>query len=72
MLRLVNIFEADAGKEKIKKLYRYSFPMGERVPFFLLKAKAKKELADFYILCDDDLFAGILYQVYHRDIVYLF
>lgn len=72
MLRLVNIFDTDIGKTEIKKLYRYSFPLGERVPFFLLKAKARKQLADFYILCDDDLFAGMLYQVYNRDIVYLF
>lgn len=72
MLKFVSIFDADVPEAKIKKLYRHSFPLGERVPYFLLKAKAKKNLADFYIVCDGSLFAGMLYQVYHKDIVYLF
>lgn len=72
MLKLVNFFEKGIPERKVKKLYRCSFPMGERVPFFLLKRKAKKGQADFYVICDSGKFAGMLYQICDRDIVYLF
>lgn len=72
MLKFINIFKRPKMTTKIKALYKNSFPKDERAPFFFLKAKAKKNLADFYGVYDDTLFVGLVYEVYYNDIVYVF
>lgn len=48
------------------------FPKYERLPFWLLKFKAKKENSDFYAIYDENEYIGLLYLTYYKDIVYVF
>lgn len=57
--------------QKAKALYGEAFPANERVPFFILKKLAKKENCDLFELYSDG-FAGMMFTVYYKDIVYIF
>ncbi|MGN1421338.1 MAG: GNAT family N-acetyltransferase [Eubacterium sp.] len=62
------------GKEdfkKAKKLYREAFPAGERMPYFMLKHFSNTDKCDFFKM-DDNGFAGLMFVVYYKDIVYIF
>lgn len=56
----------------LKSLYYEAFPENERVPLFYLKYKAKKSVADFFLIYDDKSYIGMLYTIYFKDIVFLF
>lgn len=58
--------------KNIKKLYNEAFPKEERVPLWLLKILAKKENVKFYGIYDNEKFIGLSYNIYHKDIVFIF
>lgn len=72
MIELRSIIQNKDAEKEVKKLYGEAFPPGEKMPYFILKNKAKKENADFYGVYDGDKFVGLLYCVKYRDILFVF
>lgn len=70
MFRLKKITDKEDFK-KAKILYREAFPVGERMPYFMLKHFANTPKCDFFKM-DDNGFAGLMFVVYYEDIVYIF
>lgn len=58
--------------KKVKKLYNDAFPQNERVPISFLKLLARKDKAKFYGISDNEKFVGLVYNVYYKDIVFVF
>ena len=58
--------------KETQKLYYEAFPKKERLPFFFLKHKASQQVADLIGVYDNSQFVGMLYCVYHKDIVFVF
>ena len=56
----------------LKKLYKEAFPKNEQVPFWLLKRLSKKENVEFYGIYEESKFAGLVYNVIYKDIVFIF
>lgn len=56
----------------IKKLYKKSFPLNERAPFFIIKKKTITEKSELLIAKENDQFIGFFYIVRHENLVYLF
>ena len=74
MLKL-DFIDAKHNKESIKdlkKLYKEAFPKNEQVPFWLLKRLSKKENVEFYGIYEESKFAGLVYNVIYKDIVFIF
>lgn len=59
------------GKE-FKKLYTEAFPAEERMPLFMLLCKANGTRAKFFTVFNGEMPVALLYNVYYRDIVYVF
>ncbi len=59
------------GKE-FKKLYNEAFPTEEKIPFFMLLCKVNGKRAKFFTVFDGEIPVALLYNVYYRDIVYVF
>ncbi len=50
----MNLIRADKNQIKhIKRLYKFSFPRGERKPFWLIRKKQREGLAEILAICDD-------------------
>ena len=58
--------------KETQKLYYEAFPKKQRLPFFFLKHKASQQVADLIGVYDNSQFVGMLYCVYHKDIVFVF
>ena len=58
--------------KKVKKLYNVAFPKEERIPIWLLKLLQKKNRAKFYSIYDGEKFVGLIYNIYYKDIVFIF
>ncbi len=56
----------------IKKLYKKSFPLNERAPFFVIKKKTINGKSEMLIAKENDQFIGFFYIVRNEDLVYLF
>ena len=56
----------------LKKLYKRAFPIEERAPYWLLKALAIKDSVKFYGIYNEKKFVGLVYNVYYKDIVFIF
>lgn len=72
MLEFKNICRNKNCEDDVKKLYSSAFPADEKMPYFILKHKAKKHLAQFYAVYDGDLFVGLAYCVIYHDILFVF
>lgn len=59
-------------RKAIKKLYISAFPSDERAPFGLLMRKVRRGLADMQVAESDGEFAGFIYLVTLRDMMYFF
>ena len=70
MLILKSIQEIKNIKD-LKSIYYEAFPENERVPLFYLKYKAKKSVADFFVVYDDTSCIGMVYTVYYNDIIFI-
>lgn len=58
--------------KKVEKLYNEAFPKEERIPIWLLKLLARKNKAKFYSIYDKEKFVGLIYNIYYKDIVFIF
>ena len=58
--------------KKVTKLYNEAFPKNERIPIWLLKILAKKNKAKFYGIYDNEKFVGLVYNIFYKDIVFVF
>ena len=72
MIEFVHFTKRPEMTAQIKALYYEAFPRQERAPWFLLRSKLKSGMAEFYGIYDEKQFIGLLYQVYFRDIVFVF
>lgn len=71
MLRFENSKQNKNILKDIHPLYENSFPEDEKVPFFILKAQAKKEISDIIGVYDDQGFIGFTILVFDQDIVFV-
>lgn len=71
-LKFKELPKKKAERKKIKKLYQKAFPRDERLPFWMLKIKAKSEGNLFYSIYDEDKFVGIVYLIIKDGITYVF
>lgn len=58
-------------RKEVKNLYYKAFPANERVPYLILKNKAKKK-AIYQAVVDQDKFIGLIYLVKKDKYLYLF
>ena len=71
-VKILNLKENKRYEKQIKKLYKKAFPKEERAPYIILKMLAKKEKANFCVINDDEKFVGLIYNIFYKDIVYVF
>lgn len=71
-LRFVRFDESFDCECNAKSLYLSAFPLAERMPYRLFKRYAEKDNVDFFAAYDKSSFVGIVYNVYYKDIVYIF
>ena len=57
---------------KVRRLYLDSFPDFERLPFWLVLYKSRKNDSNLYVIYDDEQFVGLTNLAYYKDIVYLY
>lgn len=57
---------------KVRRLYLDAFPSFERLPFWVLLYKAKKDDSNLSVIYDDEEFVGMMNVAYYKNIVYLF
>ncbi|MGN0308556.1 MAG: anaerobic sulfite reductase subunit AsrA [Lachnospiraceae bacterium] len=60
------------NKEEVIKLYNEAFPKDERIPIWLLKILVRKNKAKFYGIYDNEKFVGLVYNIFYKDIVFVF
>lgn len=70
-LRFVGYRNKKESRKQLKHLYEEAFPLEERIPFWLLKLLTRGGKGEFYGVYDQDELAGMIYNVYHKDIVYV-
>lgn len=58
--------------KKVTKLYNEAFPKDERIPIWLLKILVRKNKAKFHGIYDNEKFVGLVYNIFYKDIVFLF
>lgn len=71
-LKFLDINRNKHCSKAVKKLYNKAFPRNERAPFLFLKLLARKDKAQFIGVYDKDTFVGLFYNIYYKDIVYVF
>lgn len=59
-------------RKKVIKLYNEAFPKDEKIPIWLLKLLARKNKASLYGIYDSKKFIGLIYNIYYKDIVFVF
>lgn len=57
--------------KRLKALYLESFPREERLPFWYMVKKTKKEGVDLFSLYAGEEFIGLMHTVEHGDIVFI-
>jgi GNAT superfamily N-acetyltransferase len=58
-------------REKAKSLYLKAFPAYERLPFFLIYRKRKKQDVAFYSIYDGEMWIGLVYCMIYNDLLYV-
>lgn len=71
MIRFETWHGSKAERIRLKSLYHQSFPIEERVPFWILAMKTKHAENNWLFVYDDMEFLGIVYTVCYMDIVYI-
>lgn len=72
MLKFISINENGNDESSLRGLYKKSFPLAERMPYFILKSKSKQQNADFFKIYDGNELIGLWYGVTCKDIVFIF
>ena len=71
-IRFKNVRKTCNTYKNVKKLYHTAFPADERVPFWFLMTKSKKENIEFYSIYEKDKWIGFVYLIGYQDIIYIF
>lgn len=71
-VKLIETKKDSKDWKKIKALYLRAFPAVERLPFWLLKKKTKRRIAEFCSLYDDDEWVGFIYTLKNDSLAYVF
>lgn len=71
-MKLIKVSKKMKIYRDIRKLYKHSFPLSERAPFWLLMVRAKASIADFWALYDEDKWIGIAYVIKYKRLAYIF
>lgn len=70
-MKLVEVSKKMDLFSDIRRLYKQSFPLSERAPFWLLMVRSKASIADFWALYDDK-WIGMAYVIKHKNLAYIF
>jgi len=71
-IRFKNVKKTGSTYKDVKRLYHAAFPADERVPFWFLMAKSRKDNAEFYSIYDKEKWVGFVYLIGYQDIIYVF
>ena len=71
-LKYINYYSKECDKRKIKKLYYSAFPKNERCPYSILKSRVRKKRGEFFAIYEVDTFIGLIYNITHKDMVYIY
>ena len=71
MLKVYKVSKKFEDFQKIKLLYKSSFPRQEQTPINMLLRRAKKGKAIFNAYYDEDIFAGFAYIATYNDITFV-
>jgi hypothetical protein len=71
-VKLIETKKDSKDWKKIKALYLRAFPAVERLPFWLLKKKTQRRIAEFCSLYDDDEWVGFIYTLKNDSLAYVF
>lgn len=71
-LNFIDIKNNKECNKKVIKLYNEAFPKEERIPIWILKRLIRKNKAHFYGIYDNEKFIGLIYNIYYKDIVFVF
>lgn len=71
-LKLVETTNESNDWDRIRELYLRAFPAVERLPFWLLRRKTKRPIAEFCSLYDDDEWVGFIYTLKNDRLAYVF
>lgn len=71
-LDFIDIKNNKKCNKKVIKLYNEAFPKDERIPIGVLKILARKNKAKFYGIYDNEEFVGLIYNIFYKDIVFVF
>lgn len=72
MIKFLDINKSKAARRLVRRLYSSAFPIAERAPFVFLQYRSKSNCADFFAVYDNEQFAGLVYNIYYKDLVYVF
>ena len=70
-LRFVGYRNDKENRKGLKKIYKEAFPREEKIPFWMLKLLARRGRGEFYGVYDQKELAGLVYNVYYKDIIYI-
>ena len=59
-------------KKKVKELYYSAFPEEERCPYLILLSKVRMNKADFFVVYEQEVFIGLVYNIVFGDLVYIY
>lgn len=71
-IRFKKIRKTCNSYKEVKKLYHTAFPADERIPFWFLMTKSKKDYVQFYSVYEKDKWVGFVYFIYYQDILYIY
>lgn len=71
MIQMINWDGNKVDRARLKKLYHQSFPLEERVPFWLLSNKTRRAENNWHLLYAEEEFLGLVYTACYEDIVFI-
>lgn len=71
-LNFIDIKNNKECNKEVLQLYNEAFPKDERIPICLLKILVRKNKAKFYGIYDNEKFSGLIYNIFYKDIVFIF
>lgn len=72
MIKFLDINKSKTARQLVRRLYFSAFPLAERTPFVYLQYRTKHKCADCFAVYDKEQFVGLVYNVYYKDLVYVF
>jgi GNAT superfamily N-acetyltransferase len=70
-MKSLYITEQSGELNIIKNLYHRAFPKNERIPFWFLLWRARRNNIDFIAIFDNEVFIGFTYLIHNKDITFV-